>query len=133
LCARCHGSDYSGTAWRGRRLPDFRSSAWQNSHSNAQLLVSIVEGKGTHMPAFGDRLSNAEARNLVLLIRQANPTRPAGAAMSTSTGSFATRFAALRRELNALRKEFRDLDPLPRRTGRTRDRNQPNRSMRRKE
>jgi mono/diheme cytochrome c family protein len=117
-CARCHGDDFTGNGWRerGRQLPNFSSAAWQHSRSDAQLLVSIVEGKGARMPAFGDRLSQAQARDLVLLIRSANPARPATA--SIGRDDFDRRYAALLRELEELRKQFRELGRPPRRPAR---------------
>jgi mono/diheme cytochrome c family protein len=123
-CARCHGADYSGSGWRdrGRQIPDFRSSSWQNSRGDAHLLVSILDGKGAHMPAFSDRLSEGEARDLVLLIRHASSNRPAGARVER--GNFARRYAALQKELEALRRQFRDLDSPPRLPARDRARSE---------
>jgi mono/diheme cytochrome c family protein len=113
-CARCHGEDYAGTTWRqgGGRIPDFTTGTWQKSRSDAQLLVSILEGKGTAMPAFADKLSEEQSRDLVLLIRRANATQPAPLAPAPT--NFARRYAALRQELEELRKQFRELDGAPR-------------------
>jgi hypothetical protein len=109
LCSRCHGNDFAGTRWRerGREMPDFTNRTWQKSRTDAQLLVSIVEGKGRHMPAFAGKLNEDTSRELVSLIRKFDPTpRQAPGAASTS---FAKRYADLRKELDVLRKEFRAL------------------------
>jgi mono/diheme cytochrome c family protein len=107
LCARCHGSDYRGSPWHqnGRPIPDFTSGAWHERHTDAQLLVSILEGKGTAMPAFTGRVSREQARDLVLLIRRANPTRRT--TPQAGATDFHERYTALCEELNDLRKQFR--------------------------
>ncbi len=74
-CAKCHGKDYTGKPWResNGRIPNFTSRAWQKSRSDVQLQVSILEGKGTHMPAFSEKLNKETARALIRLIRKAAP------------------------------------------------------------
>jgi mono/diheme cytochrome c family protein len=111
-CARCHGEDFAGTPWRqaGRGIPNFTAAAWQEGRSDAQLRVSILEGKGAAMPAFADQLSEGQARDLVALLRGADPARPARA--SGPPTSFARRYAALRRELEQLQKQFRELSDV---------------------
>jgi mono/diheme cytochrome c family protein len=117
-CMRCHGEDYSGSGWRkpGRHIPNFVSAAWQDSRSDAQLLVSILEGKGKHMPAFADRLSKRQARDLVKLTRKASSTRQASAEIDPD--DFAKRFAELKKEWEQLRKQFRRLNRVPTRSKR---------------
>ncbi len=109
FCARCHGDDQSGKPWRdrGRQIPDFTSTAWQESRKDARLLASILEGKGTNMPAFAGKVTEAEARDLVLLIRARNSTRPR-VKMTTLVELIAS-FAELERELEKMQKQFRDL------------------------
>jgi mono/diheme cytochrome c family protein len=110
FCARCHGADFSGRDWRdnGRRIPNFTSATWQKTRSDAQLLVSILEGKGTHMPAFSGRLRQEQARNLVRLARKARSTKPTSAGANPT--DFATHYAELQKELEKLRKQFRGPD-----------------------
>jgi mono/diheme cytochrome c family protein len=112
-CARCHGDDFTGAAWRddGRRIPDFTSGAWQASRSDGQLLASIREGKGLRMPAFAGQLNDEQVRDLLLVIRRAGPARPAAAMISAPAhdAAFTRRYAALCAELEALRKEYREL------------------------
>jgi mono/diheme cytochrome c family protein len=69
-CRRCHGDDGKGLK-RDRlgEIPDFTDSDWQASRGDADLQVSILEGKGTHMPAFSDRISEDEARQLASHVR----------------------------------------------------------------
>jgi hypothetical protein len=112
MCARCHGTDHTGSAWRehGREIPDFTSAAWHQGRSDAQLVVSILEGKGTRMPAFNDKVSTMRARALVRLIRTANPAAPAVRTAAGAGGTdFETRYAALQKEMDELRRQFREL------------------------
>jgi cytochrome c553 len=118
FCARCHGEDFAGAPWRerGRRIPDFTTTTWQKSRSDPQLLVSIQEGKGTAMPSFADKLSEEQSRELVHLIRGANPTQPTALPAMAPT-NFARRYAALRQELELLRKQFQELTAAPSKGG----------------
>ena len=63
-CMTCHGPDEQ--RWQPRAamppLPDFTAKEWQHAHSNAQLKVSIFEGKGTLMPPWGGKVSPELAR-----------------------------------------------------------------------
>jgi mono/diheme cytochrome c family protein len=116
-CATCHDTDFSGNAWRdqGRDIPDFTNGLWHENRLDAKLVVSILEGKGTRMPSFGQRLSQEEARDLVSLIRQANPAQPESAKSAPS--DFESRFGALCEEMEALKKQYRELDNKPPKPG----------------
>jgi len=59
FCARCHGADGRGSAVRDSlpAIPDFTARAWQETRTDPQLVVSILEGKGAEMPAFQDKLA----------------------------------------------------------------------------
>lgn len=100
-CARCHGEDGGGEAKRKRlpQIPDFRKPEWQASRTDAQLQTSILDGKGTAMPPFRDRLNEDQARELVAQVRAfgrsagapagggAAPPAPDGRADSGQEGS----------------------------------------------
>jgi mono/diheme cytochrome c family protein len=75
-CQRCHGADGKGVdAEQDKaRAPDFTCRAWQQQHSDAQLITSVLEGKGD-MPAFAKTLSKEEADLLVEFIRTFTPQR----------------------------------------------------------
>jgi mono/diheme cytochrome c family protein len=74
FCARCHGADGKGV--RGEGVPDFTRADWHRRRGDAQLAAVILEGKGTAMPAFGGRLSKAQAKALVGHLRSFAPPRP---------------------------------------------------------
>jgi mono/diheme cytochrome c family protein len=109
-CVSCHGQD--GRAARLRHnvpwAPDFTSAAWQRQHADAQLKVTIRDGKGTGMPSFGDRFDEAQSRALIAYLRSLAPGRdpaPGGGAEN----DFERRFQALQNELEVLRREFEQL------------------------
>src|SRR5438445_592196 len=56
-CVKCHGADGTGSPARDRlpEIPNFTDPAWQARRSEAQLLASILDGKGKEMPPFRDK------------------------------------------------------------------------------
>jgi mono/diheme cytochrome c family protein len=115
-CARCHDADGTGKSSRAnlREIPDFSSHKWQSSRSDAELLVSILDGKGSHMPGFRGKISEDAARDLVAVVRAIDPTPAAKLAARGSQDDFEHRFRQLQDELAELKKQFKDLD-VPRR------------------
>ena len=63
-------------------IPDFTNRDWQRNHNNAQLAASVHNGKGGLMPAFGDRLTANEIRDLVTYVRAFGPPVPTAATPS---------------------------------------------------
>jgi mono/diheme cytochrome c family protein len=114
-CARCHDADGSGRAARDslREIPDFNNHKWQASRSDADLLVSILDGKGAHMPSFRGKVGDDEARALVASVRAFDPA-PARRTTSAPPDEFERRFRELQEELNDLKKQFREVS-APRR------------------
>jgi uncharacterized membrane protein/mono/diheme cytochrome c family protein len=74
-CAKCHGADGTGRDARGLRgeIPDFTDVSWQGRRSDAQLLASILDGKGPEMSPFRGKISEAQARGLVGRVRAFAP------------------------------------------------------------
>jgi mono/diheme cytochrome c family protein len=111
-CSSCHDDDGTGGALRQvlPQVPDFTSGGWQARRSDAQLVVSILEGKGTRMPAFHGRLDEDAAQDLVSLIRTFDPTYdPAAARGQPLNGEeFDRRFRHLETEMEELKKQFRE-------------------------
>jgi mono/diheme cytochrome c family protein len=81
-CQRCHGPDGKGVVAKldVRDPPDFSRSAWHHERSDTRLLSSILDGKGTAMPAYRKQLTEEAARDLVDYIRgfAAPSTTPRG-------------------------------------------------------
>ena len=100
-CVACHGSDGKGMGMRDNlpTIPDFTVLDWQQKRSDPQLVVSILDGKGTGMPAFRDKVASERVRDLVALIRRFAPgmTHSAGSAPD----DFEIRFNQLFKEFEA--------------------------------
>jgi mono/diheme cytochrome c family protein/uncharacterized membrane protein len=78
-CAKCHGKDGTGSEERDNlpKIPNFTAVSWQNKSKDAQLVASILEGKGTQgeeMPSWRGKISEEQARGLVVYIRAFAPT-----------------------------------------------------------
>jgi mono/diheme cytochrome c family protein len=74
-CVVCHGIDGKGTQVRRIMppLPDFTRSAFRRDRSDARLLVSILHGRGTFMPANNSRVTLEQAGCLVAFVRTFEP------------------------------------------------------------
>jgi mono/diheme cytochrome c family protein/uncharacterized membrane protein len=90
-CVKCHGADGTGKKARDRlpEIPDFTSSAWQAQRDDAQLIASILDGKGEGMPPARGKVSEEQVRGLVTHVRafatargEQGATRPQGAGMA---------------------------------------------------
>ncbi len=71
-CIRCHGVDGRGV-WDIPGVPDFTSTRWQASRSDAQRARIIVEGRGAVMPPFRGALSLEESWALGRYLRTFEP------------------------------------------------------------
>lgn len=111
-CIICHGPDGAGSGMRGQlpSLPDFRSAAFQTDHSDPQLLISILDGKGSLMPANRGRVTEAQASDLVAYVRSFGPP-----VLSSPQGpsDFRQRFDALQDQLDALERQLKALSQTP--------------------
>lgn len=75
-CASCHGKDGRGETKAGRKagVKDLTDKTYQASFTDEAAVKSILEGMNDEagkekMKAFGDKLSEEEARALVAYIR----------------------------------------------------------------
>ena len=62
-CSRCHGPDGNGGAalFDGGPSPrNFRDHAFQKDRTDEQIKLTIMNGKGTGMPAFGATFTEAQ-------------------------------------------------------------------------
>jgi len=109
LCAGCHGVSGNGSPLRGSTsaIPNFTLRDWQEKRSDAALTVSILEGKGRVMPAFGAQLDATGARELVTYVRSL-----AGSKSDQSKElhtDFNLRFQQLMAEMEALKRDYHAL------------------------
>ena len=73
-CVMCHGRD--GKGFKAMKTQDFTDPKWQASLKDAQIADIIKNGKKeAHMPAFGDKLNDAEIQAIVAHIRTLNSAK----------------------------------------------------------
>jgi mono/diheme cytochrome c family protein len=117
-CVKCHGMDGTGSPARSPlpEIPDFTNASWQAPRNEEQLEVSILDGKGKDMPAFRGKLNKEQARELAAHVQsfvQTTNKRGGGKPKPpTSSSSLAEEFRRLEKEMDELRRQFRELsDP----------------------
>lgn len=72
-CARCHGAEGQGTA----RAPSLNVKSFLEETNDLAMQQIIISGvPGTSMPAWGDRLADAEIQAIVGFMRSWEPTAP---------------------------------------------------------
>jgi ubiquinol-cytochrome c reductase cytochrome b subunit len=108
-CLVCHGIEGRGSDMRASMpaIPDFTSGAWQASLTNAQRVASILDGKGTFMPAFRGRVSEEQAQDLAAYVRAFGPARAIPPEPGTS--DFEKRFRELQDQWNELEMQLQEL------------------------
>jgi mono/diheme cytochrome c family protein len=109
FCGSCHGTDGRGAAIRESlpSIPDFTAPTWHGRRRDAQLTVTILDGKGAEMPPFRDKISREQVRDLVAFIRSLNPSpRPADGG---GDDDFKARFKRLEAEFEDLRRQSQAL------------------------
>lgn len=77
-CARCHGADGAGglPLFAGGPAPrNFRERAFHASHTDEQIKLTIVNGKGTGMPPFARTFTDTQLDALVAHVRGFDPER----------------------------------------------------------
>jgi mono/diheme cytochrome c family protein/uncharacterized membrane protein len=111
-CVKCHGADGTGSPARPSKsqIPDFTTPSWQARRTDAQLLASILDGKGTEMPPVRGKISEDEARGLVGYVRAFAPTaKKSPKKEPEETASIDERFRRLQEQMDELRRELRKL------------------------
>jgi mono/diheme cytochrome c family protein len=110
FCFVCHGVDGTGTLMRPSMppIPDFTSPAFQQERSDAQLLVSILDGKGTLMPANRGRVTDEQAGDLVAYVRSFGP-KTLAAKPQASDAEFQEAYRQLEEQWNELQKELQKI------------------------
>lgn len=70
-CVMCHGMN--GKGYAAIHTPDFTSSKWQATQTDAQIAEAIKNGKkgtnGATMPPYGAKLTAGQIQDLVQYIR----------------------------------------------------------------
>jgi mono/diheme cytochrome c family protein/uncharacterized membrane protein len=114
-CLKCHGVDGTGSQASGSqsKVPNFTDSSWQAGRTDAQLLASILDGKGRQMPSFRGKISEDQVRDLAAHVRSFAPTkdkpRPDKQETPASPSSFEEEFRRLQEEMDELKRQFREM------------------------
>jgi mono/diheme cytochrome c family protein len=108
-CLSCHGSNGRGAEMRAGMpdIPDFTLGAWHARRSNAEMIVSILEGKGKLMPAFRGRVVQSQAQDLIAYLRAFGPEPAPGERAPAS--DFEERFRQLENQWKTLEKQLQDV------------------------
>jgi ubiquinol-cytochrome c reductase cytochrome b subunit len=111
-CLSCHGVEGRGSELKASMptIPDFTNAGWQASVSNSQLVVSILDGKGTMMPAFRGRLGDEQAQDLAAYVKAFGPT---AAAQQVPPSDFEERFREIQEHWYTLQKQMQELSKPP--------------------
>jgi mono/diheme cytochrome c family protein len=112
-CLSCHGADGRGSEMRASMstIPDFTSRSWQEGVSVPQLVASILDGKGTLMPAFRGRITDEQSRDLAAFVRAFGPVQ--GPQPQAPASDFEKQFRELQAHWDALQKQLRELSKPP--------------------
>jgi len=110
LCQRCHAADGEGDR-NTPGVPDFTRRVWQEQKSDAQLIVSILDGRGSSMPAFRGRLDQTMAKELVAHVRAFANGSAKNSSTPRSSKDFETQIQKLQKEYEGLKKQLEELTP----------------------
>jgi quinol-cytochrome oxidoreductase complex cytochrome b subunit/cytochrome c len=113
FCLTCHGTNGRGAELRASMpsVPDFGLAAWQTSRNNSEMMVSILEGKGTLMPAFRGRVSEEQVHDLIAYVRAFGPV--SAPVPETPASDFEQRFRQLQDQWQRLHRELEAISPKP--------------------
>jgi hypothetical protein len=72
---KSHDADGTGRQARDRLadIPDFANASWQAERNGAQVMASILDGKGGDMPPMRGKISQEQAQSLVVHVRSFAP------------------------------------------------------------
>jgi mono/diheme cytochrome c family protein/uncharacterized membrane protein len=114
-CQRCHGADGKGGGDQPGlpERPDFTSRDWGQRRKDSQLAVSILDGKGTGMPSFRGKLTEARVTSLVAQVRAFAP-----GGSPAEPGDFDKELRRLQDNYDELKKQMKELNAAPRRPAR---------------
>jgi mono/diheme cytochrome c family protein len=113
-CLKCHGARGRGTDMRDvlPDIPDFTSGKWQAEHSDAQILASILDGKGKGMPAFARKISRQQAQKLAACIRSFGPARARTKGARSPMTNFEREFRRLQNQFDRLQRQLEEYSSL---------------------
>jgi quinol-cytochrome oxidoreductase complex cytochrome b subunit/mono/diheme cytochrome c family protein len=113
FCLVCHGADGRGSEMRASMptIPNFTDGSWQEGVVVPQLVASILDGKGTLMPAFRGRITDDQGQDLGAYVRAFGPVELAQPQVPPS--DFEQQFRQVQAHWYELQKQLRELSKPP--------------------
>jgi mono/diheme cytochrome c family protein len=113
FCLVCHGADGRGSEMRASMptIPNFTDGSWQEEVGVPQLVASILDGKGTLMPAFRGRITDEQGQDLAAYVRAFGPVELAQPQVPAS--DFEKQFRDVQAHWYELQKQLRELSKPP--------------------
>jgi mono/diheme cytochrome c family protein len=110
FCLVCHSPGGTGNLARANMppIPDFTNRSWHKGRTDAELVASILNGKGTLMPPNSTRISREQARYLVAYIRSFAGIRSEPAPVVTDA-EFEKTLKQLQKQYDELEKRLKEL------------------------
>jgi mono/diheme cytochrome c family protein len=112
-CIACHGPDGTGNQMRDSKamplIPNFTDANWQKQKENAELVSSILEGKGALMPSNSDKVTRDQAKDLVAYIRSFGP-EPYVEETSAPDDEFQRKILRLQRQWAELEQQLKKME-----------------------
>ena len=70
-CATCHGKDGRAKTFKAKfnSARNLTDASWQERVTDERIFNSIANGRGSKMPAYGEKLSDAQIESLVAHVR----------------------------------------------------------------
>ena len=70
-CATCHGKDGRAKTFKAKlnRARNLTDASWQERVTDERIFNAIANGRGSKMPAYGEKLSDAQIESLVAHVR----------------------------------------------------------------
>lgn len=108
-CLICHGADGKGNEIKAAMpvIPDFTNRSWQEGITQPQLVVGILDGKGTLMPAFRGRVDEEQGQDLAAYVRAFGPV-PATVPEAPAS-DFEKRYRELQDQWKEWQRQLKDL------------------------
>ena len=89
ICIACHDADGRGTIVRKAMptIPDFTDPKWEASHSNAEMIHTMLDGKGQFMLPMKDKfvLAHTDPKDMLAFMRSFQAGAPGVAPTATPT------------------------------------------------
>ncbi len=114
-CIVCHGPDGAGSVIRQAmpQIPNFTFPAFQLNRTDRQLKNSILDGKGTLMPANRGRVTPDQADSLIAYVRAFGPKGLAIPTGPVSDTDFDKSFQRLQDQWNELQRQLQKAKEPP--------------------